>query len=436
MKGRLKMNSSIVEEKVKKIDSFKGIEVYRVFADKFKTNSINIFFQDNLSRENAAKNALVPAVLRRGCKKYESFKEIALYLEELYGAAFDCGVSKKGEYQIIQFYMDYVSDRYTGKNTNLFSDCLNLLFEIVTKPLLVDGTFKKDFVDQEKDNLRKLIEGRMNDKVQYAVERCFEETCKNEPFEIYEYGSVSDLDSIDPANLYERYRFMLESMPMKIYISGDMEDSKVDEAIKMLKTLKRSDVFELSKLNIMTHEGEVKNVVESLEVSQGKLSLGFRTNTMPNEKAYYDLVVCNSILGGGIHSKLFQNVREKESLAYYAFSRLEKFKGLMVISCGIEIDKKDRAYKVILEQLEEIRKGNISDYEYDSSLKAMQTGLESLKDSQLSVVDFYFSQTIAKTNDSLNSLIEKLKSVTREEVVQAAKRIKLDTVYFLTSSKV
>jgi len=421
------------EEKVDLIDSFNGIEVYRVAVEKFKTNSINIFFLDNLSKENATKNALIPAVLRRGTGKHKSFREIALYLEELYGASFDCAVSKKGEYQIMQYYIDHVSDRYTGTDTNLFDDCFNLLLEIITEPLLENGTFRKDYLDQEKDNLKKIIEARMNDKVQYAVERCFEEMCKGEPFEIYENGSIEDLNKIQEADLFNHYKYILESLPMKVFISGDTDDNKIQSAITKLKKLKRSNIKDLSQPVISKPKRDINYVTEKLDVSQGKLSIGFRTNTAPDEKDYYSLVVFNSILGGGIHSKLFQNVREKESLAYYAFSRLEKFKGLMMISCGIEINQKDKAKDLILKQVEDIRQGNISDYEYDSSIKSIKTGLESLKDSQLAIVDFYLSQKISNTRDTLKSLYEKFEAVTRDEIVEVAKKVELDTIYFLTS---
>jgi len=170
-----------------------------------------------------------------------------------------------------------------------------------------------------------------------------------------------------------------------------------------------------------------------MSVSQGKLSLGFRTGTAPNDNDYYSLLVYNGILGGGIHSKLFQNVREKASLAYYAFSRLEKFKGLMVISSGIEIQNRKMAEDIIMDQLKEIENGNITDYEYSSTLKAIETGIKSLKDSQLHIVDFYLSQVVGGTEDTLDGIIGKIKKVTRQDVIDISKRIKLDTVYFLTA---
>ncbi len=425
----------MIEEQALKIASFNGIDIYRVRSEKFKTNSINIFFQDTLKREDVTKNALVPAVLRRGCKSFKTIQEIALYLEELYGAAFDCGVSKKGEQQIIQFYIDHISDKYTGENANLFEKCFNLLFEIITEPVLENGVFKVDYLEQEKENLRKIIEGRINDKLQYSVERCLEETCKGEPFQIYEYGFIEDLNAIDGKDLYEHYGRMVKSLPVKVYIAGDIEDKALDAAIKRLKGLERGNIKGIAPAGIEKKAGGVKNITESLNVTQGKLSLGFRTNIPPGDRAYYALLVYNSILGGGIHSKLFQNVREREGLAYYSFSRLEKFKGLMVISCGIEIQNKDKAVEVILKQIEEMKNGNILAYEYDSSIKSIQTGLESLKDSQIQMVDFFLSQTISDTNDTLDSLIEKIKKVSMQEIKAVAEKINLDTVYFLTSQQ-
>ncbi len=429
------IGSATVEEQVTKVDSFDGIDIYKIRAEKFKTNSINIFFEDTLKRECATKNALVPAVLRRGTQNLNTFRDIALYLEELYGASFDCGVSKKGGRQIIQFYIDHISDKYTGEKSELLNKCFSLLFEIITRPILEDGVFRADYVNQEKENLKKIIEGRINDKMQYSVDRCLEETCKGEPFSIYEYGFIEDLSAIDGKNLYEHYKDMLETFPMKVFVAGDIEDSALKSVIEKLKGLKRSNIKEQVILPVQKKVDEVRNVTEALDITQGKLSLGFRTNISSSDKAYYALLVYNSILGGGIHSKLFQNVREKESLAYYSFSRLEKFKGLMVISCGIEFQNKDKALEIILEQLDEMKKGNISNYEFNASIKSIHTGLESLKDSQIQMVDFFLSQTVSGTSDTLSSLNEKVKKISRQEIIDVAQGITLDTVYFLTSQK-
>lgn len=427
------MISTSVQEKPVKIDSFQGIDVYHINAEKFKTNTVNIFFTDNLSKEKAAKNALLPAVLRRGCERLKTSRDIALYLEGLYGANFDCGVVKKGELQMAQFYIEFVADRFTGENDQLFEKTMAFLFEILYKPLLVEGAFKAEYVEQEKENLKRLIESKVNDKMQYAMDRCFEEMCKEEPFGVCEYGDVEDVEALDASALLEHYRYFTETLPMQVYITGNISEKNLQRVKDMIRSIKRGEIKQVGLQPVEKHVSKVRETTEKLNVNQGKLSLGFRTNIGPSSPEYYNLIVYNGILGGGMHSKLFQNVREKASLAYYAFSRLEKFKGLMLVSCGIESENREKAIQIIREQIQDIREGKISEYEFESTIKTIETGIKSLKDSQLNIVDYYLSQTYTGIQDTFDSFIEKISKVTRENVVAAAKKVELDTVYFLTS---
>jgi predicted Zn-dependent peptidase len=427
------MSTLLSENHVSQIASVNGIKIFQIKSNKFKTNSINIFFHDDLSKERATKNALLPAVLRRGCEGYPTNRDISLRLEELYGAVFDCGVTKKGESQVIQFYLEFVSDKYAKSGDNLTQKTFDLLLKIITKPIVENNVFKAEYVEQESKNLKELIEGRINDKVQYAVDKCLEEMCKGEPFGIYDYGSLEELQKINAKNLYEHYKYFLETLPVYVFIYGDLDDNKIKYIIDGLSAIRRGSVKTVGKTGIESKVGDVKNITERMNVTQGKLCMGFRTNVSPDSKDYYKLMVYNSILGGGLHSKLFQNVREKAGLAYYVFSRLDKFKGLMVISSGIEIDNRDKAIEIIKKQLEDIKNGNITDYEYEASIKSMETGVKSLIDSQLQVVDFYLSQHIIGKDDGPNDIIEKVKQVTKKDVVDIAEKIKLDTLYFLTS---
>ena len=433
MERKETMQNALMEEKAARIASFNGIDIYRVAAGKFKTCSINFFFQDNLSRENATKNALLPAVLRRGSVNRPTFRELMLKLEDLYGTSFDCGVTKKGERHVIQFYLEYLSDRYLPAGSDQFGNAFDILYEAITAPALENGVFRQEYLEQEKDNLKKLIEGRVNDKKQYSVEKCLEEMCSQEPYGIYDYGFVSDLKDIGAGELYGHYVDMLETFPLQVYLAGDIGEDSVGKVVDVLSKLKRREIRKLEQGIARKEPGSAANATEKMSVSQGKLTLGFRTNTSPDSPEYYALMVCNGILGGGMHSKLFQNVREKASLAYYAFSRLDKFKGLMVVSSGIEIKNRDRALEIMLQQLEEIKKGNITDYEFESTIKTIETGIKSLKDSQMQIVDFYLSQTVAGTSDSFEDVTEKVKKVTLQDIVDVAGRIKLDMIYFLTS---
>lgn len=427
------MTVAAQEEKPTKVFSQNGIALYLINTPKFKTNTINVFFHDKLDGSRATLNALLPAVLRRGTKTLPTLQDIALYLDELYGAVFDCGVVKKGERQIVQFYMEYVSDKYTGQNIKLFENAFGLLYDLITAPAIKNGIFREDYTEQEKENLRRLIEGRINDKMQYAIERCFEEMCKNEPFGVYEYGRIEDLEQITPDILYKHYENFIGQLPVDIFLTGTFAQYEINHVIDRFKELKRDNIKIISGDVVYKKPDQVRNVTEKLDVNQSKLTLGYRTNTAANDRDYYALLVYNSILGGGIQSKLFQNVREKAGLAYYIFSRLEKFKGLMVVSCGIDGKNKEKTIDIIKSQIEEINSGNISDYELNSTIKYIENEIRSLKDNPLQMVDFYLSQVVSGSYDGFEDLIDKVKKITKNDVLRVGGKINLDMVYFLTT---
>ncbi|HOJ81325.1 MAG TPA: insulinase family protein, partial [Clostridiales bacterium] len=228
-----------------RVSSFNGIDIYRVNTDKFKTSSIHFFFQDNLTRENVTKNALLPAVMRRGSMSYPTQRDISKELESLYGASFDCGVTKKGERHIIHFYTEFLSKQYVPDGTDTFAAALSLLFDIIARPALVNGRFSDEYLAQEKDNLRIRIEGRVNDKMSYSVDRCMEEMCRNEPFEIYDYGFVEDLAGITADELTAHYRTMLETFPMQVYLVGSITDGEAEKVSELLSGLERGNTVAL-----------------------------------------------------------------------------------------------------------------------------------------------------------------------------------------------
>ncbi|OPX46236.1 antilisterial bacteriocin subtilosin biosynthesis protein AlbE [Ruminiclostridium hungatei] len=420
-------------ENLNKLFEVNGINIFNIKSDRFKTNTISIFFQDNLNENSAAMNALFPSVLRRGTQNLPTLKDINLYLEELYGAVFDCGIAKKGERQIIHFFFEYLSDKYANDENRNFEGALEFLLDMVYRPFLKEGVFHTEYVEQEKTNLKMLIQSRTNDKVQYSMDRCYELMCQEEPFGLYEYGTLEQIEKITPGELYKHYRDKVATLPADIFITGQLEDSDIEFLKAKISSIERGVAKGLTSGIVKKYVDTVKYFEDRMDVTQGKLSMGFRTNITPKEDDYYALMVYSGILGGGMHSKLFQNVREKAGLAYYVFTGLEKFKGLMIIGSGIDIKQKDRAKELILEQLEAIKDGRISDYEFESTIKSLETGIYSLKDSQLQVVDFNLSQLIAQTHDTFEGILAKIKKVTKKDVINVTKKIQLDTVYFLTS---
>ncbi|MCG0274734.1 MAG: insulinase family protein [Thermosediminibacteraceae bacterium] len=410
-----------------------GINLYTCSTDKFKTITICAFIHQNLEKSTATKTALLPFVLKRGSLNFPNSRLISRYLEELYGADFGADIIKKGERQIIQFFIEVVNPKYTGAENNIIDEGLRLFKDIILNPLTEGSAFKKDYVEQEKDVLRRIIEALFNDKFNYAIERCFQEMCKGEPFSIYKYGSVTDLSEIGSENLYSFYKTVISSNPMDIFVLGEVDEEQIYVKLNGLFSFERKEK-ELAKTIMVKEVEQEKFVEEKQDVNQGKLSMGFRTGTRYGDEDFYALMVYNSILGGGPHSKLFQNVREKESLAYYAFSRLEKSKGLMLISCGIDFDKVEKTIDIVKKQIRDIKEGLFSDYEFESSKKSLINSLKEAADSPSMIISLYLDGIINGIEESIEEIIAKVQSVTKEDVVNVAQKIKLDTVYFLNKN--
>lgn len=414
----------------KKVEIGNNINLYTIKTNKFKTISINIFFHRPLD-ENATKNALLPLVLKRGCERFKTSQEITRELENLYGAIFDCGIGKKGERHILRFHIECINNRELDRELRITEESLKILCDIILNPVKENRVFKKEYIDQEKENLRKIIDSKINNKAQFAMTRCIENMCSGEAYSIYEYGDIEELEKIESLELFEYYNRVIKSSPVDIFVVGDVDD-RFEEMVKKHFVPQREQIEQVSETKIDKQIDELKTVEDKMDVSQGKLCIGYRTNTRYDTEDYYPLVVYSNVLGGGLTSKLFVNVREKASLAYTIASRIDKFKGLMFINGGIDTEKYEKAKEIIFEQVEDMRKGNITDDELNGAIKGISTSIRSLADTHLYIVDFFLSQLISGSTHDFEQLIQRIEQVKKEEVSKIAEKIELDTIYFLS----
>ena len=319
----------------------KGIKVHFIQTNKFKTNLFAIFLSKPLERENVTQNALIPAVLRMGTSNLESQEEISIELENMYGATLDAGVEKTGDNQIIKFYLETLNDTFLPEKENLNKKAIELLLDLVFNPLAEDKKFKKEYVNSEKNTIKRLIEGRIDNKDMYAYTRCVEEMYKDKPYGIYKYGYIEDLEKINEENLYKDYKNLIEQAKIDIFVSGNFEN---DDIIKTIN--ENANIIELKEREdkhiINTEETEKKEKVEvneiseSKDVTQGKLVIGMDIDfNKPDAK--YAMCLYNVILGESATSKMFQNVREKAGLAYTARSTYLRQKNNIFIRAGIEL---------------------------------------------------------------------------------------------------
>ena len=384
-------------------------------TEGFKTNLYAIFLTVPLNKKEVTINSLIPAVLRRGTEKYPNQLEINKKLEEMYGASFNCGVDKMGDYQVLKFYMETLSNKYLPEKQN----AVEFLKDLVFNPLIENGSFKKEYVDEEKENIKRIIESRKDNKSTYSLDRCIEEMFEGEMYGIYKFGNIEDLEKIDEKNLYEQYKKIINEARIDCFSCGE-EIEEIDIPVKR-------DKEEQVKCELQEHSIKNKEIKEPMDVSQGKLIIGLVT---PEEEKSV-VSVYNAILGGGANSKLFQNVREKASLAYTAGSSYIRRKNTIFIKTGIETSNYDKAVEIIKKQIEDMKNGNITDDEFNSAKQLIMANLNLIPESQEDLIAYYFDQKLYDENLSLEDYIKNIEKVTKQDVIDLAKDVKLDTIYFL-----
>lgn len=418
---------------IKEVEINNGVILHIIKTDRFKTNCIFINLLSKLDRSTITKNALLPLVLRRGTKNYPTMKDISIKLEDMYGASLDANTEKVGNYAVIQFMMDMISDEYTLDKINILKDGIGLIDEVLLNPYTENGCFKKEYVEQEKETLKELINSKINDKSSYASDRTVEEMYANSPYGIYKLGYVEDLDGITEKNLYDYYKNLLQTSIIHIYVSGNVDEAYTEEVIKndfnsIERQFDRNQ--ESNSEDVFDNDREV---IERQNVIQGKLVFGYEYKSDNLKDDFYKMALYSAILGGTASSKLFNNVREKKSLAYTIRSQYIKHKGALFVSAGIEINNFDVAKESILKEIEDMRIGNITDEELNDARVNLITAYRTFNDSQSALIGWLIGQRILGAPEDVDVVIEKLQEVTKEEIVEAANRLVPRITYFLTA---
>lgn len=397
------------------------MKIKKIETKKFKTNVYALYLTIPLTKENVTYNALIPTVLKRGCEKYNNQLEISKKLEEMYDATFGIGITKVGNNEVLKFYLESLNNNYLPNNEDLSKTSIEMLLNIVMKPYLVNGKFDDDYVEQEKENLKKVIESRKDNKDTYATNRLLEEMFKEEPYGLYKFGNIDEIDNITSEKLYEKYKELIKNSEKYLYIVGDVENLNIESYNIDEKEITISKEFPVKV-------SEKENIVkEQMDVTQGKLVIGLNT---PNKKQEV-IALYNTILGKGANSKLFLNVREKEGLAYSAGSTYLKRNNAIIISTGIEVSKYNKAVEVIKNQLKDMEDGNITEKEMKDAKQFINAGLNLINESSENMIEYRFDKDLYNEEMDIEKYRKKIEEIKKEDIVKVAKQIKIDTIYFL-----
>ena len=416
--------------KIKRARLSNGVYFNEVRDSRFKTMKISANIIVPLSESSASANAVLCGVLSRSCEAYPDFTALSKKLSSLYGAELSATIRKIGDNQMLSISASGLDDRYTLGGESVARELSELLCGVIFKPNLKGNAFDLSEVEQEQRQLLDVIDSEFNDKRQYAVGQMVRNMCADEVFGMKRYGTAEKIKEVTPESLYDTWRDLLKTAVFEILYIGDSSPEKaVDVFGRAFSGVERAP--EIARTDVVRTAGDVTRVVEEMDVAQSKLVMGFRAgNALPESEAYASMLMC-AILGGTANSKLFCNVREKQSLCYYCASQYDKNKGIMMIDSGVEGENVEKLEAGVLKEIDDMKNGVISDFEIEATKMALVNFFQSSNDTVSGIESWYASQLIGDGFKSIEEMSGIIQSVTKEQVVAAANKLALDTVYLL-----
>lgn len=411
-----------------------GVNFRSIRDTKFKTMRISAHLIVPMSRQTAAENALLPFLLSRASREYPDFTKLGQRLAELYGASLNADVQKLGDLQVLSLSASGIADRYALEGEAISGELAKLLCSILFDPPLVDGLFPEDGFEQEKRQTMELIDSEYSDKRTYARQRCEAIMCADEPYGVNRYGGKEDIARVERPALTAAWKRLLDTAKIELMVLGDCDPAPVYEGFRAaFETLGSRKTADCTTKVVRSAE-KVNTVTEKMDVAQGKLVMGFRTGTATPDEEVPATRLMAALFGGTPNSKLFLNVREKLSLCYYCSASYNSMKGIMLVQSGVEVKNMERAKEEILRQLDEVKQGNFDESEVEAAKMSLCNSYRTLSDSLGGLENWYLSQTFASHSQQPEEAAAQINAVTRQEIIDAANRVTLDTVYCLVGN--
>lgn len=416
-----------------RIELVKGVNLNIIPSKQFKTTRIFISFIKNIeSKKELAERALLANYLEMCSQNYPTQIDIARKLSQMYGASFGSSVDRRGNYQLINFSIDYIESKYLVGNEDLLSGVIEFLKEIIFNPLKVgeNKNFDEETFTRQKKNTITYLNSIKEDKQAYAAAKLRKLYFDNEIQQVPSFGESEDVEKLTIPDLMDAYQKMLNTDRVEIMISGDVN---IDEVINKFYVLpfKARDISQTSMNYTQEIKQEIVTQIDEEPLSQSKFDLAFRLPVVYRGDLHYAALVFNSLFGGSALSLLFTVVREKMSMAYYANSNFDPFRQLLVVQTGISYANKDKVQELILEQLERLKKGDFEDELLEQNKNNLISSYISRLDSQTSALLRAQSAALTGINVTVEEWLDNLQSVTKDDVMKVAKMVKLQATYML-----
>lgn len=416
-----------------RIELVKGVNLNIIPSKQFKTTRIFISFIKSIeSKKELAERALLANYLEMCSQNYPTQIDIARKLSQMYGASFGSSVDRRGNYQLINFSIDYIESKYLVGNEDLLSGVIEFLKEIIFNPLKVgeNKNFDEETFTRQKNNTITYLNSIKEDKQAYAAAKLRKLYFNNEIQQVPSFGESEDVEKLTISDLMDAYQKMLNTDRVEIMISGDVNTDEVVNKFSVLP-FKARDISQTSMSYTQEIKQEIVTQIDEEPLSQSKFDMAFRLPVVYRGDLHYAALVFNSLFGGSALSLLFTVVREKMSMAYYANSNFDPFRQLLVVQTGISYANKDKVQELILEQLERLKKGDFEDELLEQNKNNLISSYISRLDSQTSALLRAQSAALTGINVTVEEWLDNLQSITKDDVMKVAKMVELQATYML-----
>lgn len=412
------------------------INIQKINDKKFKSIYFSFNYTINANKKEMTESAILASIMSKSSRKYNSQKQIEKYLGNLYNTLFDVNVEKIGDLYNIEFKLECINKKYLPDNIDVVSDALKFLYDMIYDQSIKNGRFDENLVNREKEYIKDKIKEQKDEKLKYGILKMEQILSKDEPFATSVFGDENQIDKITSNDIYNRYINVLNDSCINILISGNLDGyDNIEEIVKNIFNEKINSNVNAKDLVYDKHiddsnKKDINETYETQQTTQSVITFGMRIRNSTTDD-FFALNVYNAILGSTPSSKLFQNFREKESLAYTVRSRYYRFKSIIIIYAGIQKKNYEKAKEVVEKQIKDMEDGNITDIEFNAAKDSLVSDLVEWNDSKMSLAKMLFVNAFTNTNYTLNEMIEKIQKVSLQDVINVAKKITLEEIYLL-----
>ncbi|MBQ2693352.1 MAG: insulinase family protein [Clostridia bacterium] len=411
-------------------DAEPGFRVCSYHTDRFKTGILSVNLVVPLAG-NVAEKSLLPSLLCASCAEYPDLLSLNRKLAELYGAELTPSASKHGENLVLRITMTMIGDRFALDGESISVECARLLCIALFEPNVENGAFRPDEVAREKRIRLDRIEALKSSKRAYAQKQMLELMCADEAYSLSVLGEEEDISALTPEQLYASWQDLLKTAFVQLQVVGDLKVEPITALFREYFDRVEDRHVVRGETVVIPFAESVKRGEEEQDIAQSKLVMGFRCGMHEPFENYAAMRTFTDLFGGGTYSRLFMNVREKQSLCYYCAARLTAAKGILTVQSGVETGNAERAEKEILKQLDEMKAGGVTAEDLEKSKRSMEDFFLSVFDTPEELDGWLFSQVTDDEFQTPEDLVADMKEVTVEQVVEMANNISLDTVFLL-----